>query len=181
DSIALAGNVRDGVPDRFPETWLVRIQLQHIRPGRKVWVPATGNDGCSNGEKGRGIFLGVFRSPANEVLGVLPDPGMIRRHMIRNEIEQQPHPSFRECLPGYGQTTGSSELLVNFVATYAIWRTHVVGRGKVRKRPAEIAKETLIPVGDGDSRGAALPNTHQPHGIATVFGDRVPFAVWHAA
>src|SRR5947209_3143035 len=101
--------------------------------------------------------------------------------MVWNEIQQQAHTSPRKFAPSHFQAIWSSQFWVYFVTPYAIRRTHVVWRAKVRKCPPEILQEARIPIGYRDTGRAPRPNAHQPHGIEPELRDSIPFARRYAA
>ena len=110
---------------------------------------------------------------------MIADPGMVRRDVVRDEIEDQAQPALREHGPRGGKSLRPAELFIDDVAAHAVGRADIVLRRKVGKGSPEILKEPLVAHGDRDSGGAALPDAHEPHGIEAAGGDRVPLLLRH--
>ena len=154
---------------------LKRIQLQYIRPSREVRVTSAGTYGSSYLKVGCWVVPGVVGVPSNEVLRMFGDPRVIRRYVVRHEIEDQLHAPLGEFLTGDGETLRTSEMFVNDIASHAIRRSNVVFRSKVRQGPSEIIKQIDVSICDGNARRTSFPNPHQPHAIEAILSDGIPF------
>ena len=62
---------------------------------------------------------------------MLDDPGVIRRYMVRDEIQEQFHTSLCELSPGDRETFRASQVCINHVASYAVGRSDIVFRPKI--------------------------------------------------
>src|SRR5271166_6297026 len=144
-------------------------------PCREVGVPSAGANISLYHNVGCRVAPGILGIPANEVLGMLGDPRVVRRHMVGHEIEEQLHAPLRQFLPGNGKTFRTSEVLVNHVASYAIGRSYVVLGTKIRECAPEVVNQVLVLIGNGDARRTSLPNAHQPDGIETKGSNGIPF------
>src|SRR5271157_475386 len=138
DAIALSRNTGNRFQHRLPKPGLKPIELQNIGPCREVRIPSAGVDSSLYHNVGCRVVPGILGIPANEVLRMLGDTRVVRRHMVGHEIEEQVHAPLREFLPGNGETFRASEVFVNHVTSYAIGRTYVVLGTKIRKCSPEI-------------------------------------------
>src|SRR5271154_4658665 len=106
---------------------------------------------------------------------MLGAPRVIRRNMVRHEIEDQRHASPGKLSPGDGEPRLTSEMLVNHVASYAVGRADIVFRLEVRQSAAESVNQIFVLIGNRNPRRTSFPNPHQPDSIETKPGDGVPF------
>ncbi len=137
----------------LPERGLKGVELENIRPCREVWVPAAGEHLAFHlDEGGRGVAH-VVSTPLNEVLGMIADPGIVRRDVIGNEVEDQAQPALSEMAPRGGESLGSAEMFVNDVAAHAVRRADIVcgeksGRAFLKSwRSPSFRMEMPIPAG----------------------------------
>ena len=99
DAVALSGDLRDRLDHRLPEPRLKGVELEHIGPRREVGIPAAGEHLSSRLDEGRRIVPRIVGVPLNEVFGMFADPGVVRRHMVGNEVEDQPQAALaRACV-----------------------------------------------------------------------------------
>jgi hypothetical protein len=64
---------------------------------------------------------------------MMDNPWMVRRHVVRDEIEDKLDSPLGEFFPGNGQAFGTSQAFVYHVTSYAIGRPHVVFKPKIGK------------------------------------------------
>ena len=102
------------------------------------------------------------------------DPRVIPGHVVRHEIEDEPEPSFGKLFSGNGQTLPAPQMVVDHVSPHTIRGPHVVFRTKIRKGPPEVFKKALVPVRNGDTRGAPFPDAHEPQGVKAPSREGVP-------
>src|SRR5579862_856766 len=102
---------------------LKRIQLENIWPCREIRVTSAGADVSFHGNKGCRIVPGILYCPANKVLGVFGDPGVIRRNMIWHEIQKEHHASLCQFLTCNGETRWTPEVSVDYIASHAVGRS----------------------------------------------------------
>ena len=102
------------------------------------------------------------------------DPGVVRRHVVGNEVENQPQAALTEVAPRGGESHRSAEMFVDDVAAYAVGRADVVLRREVGKGPLEIPKKPFVSHGDVNPCRAPLPDAHEPDGVEALRGDRIP-------
>ncbi len=125
------------------------------------------NEGC-------GFVPGIVDSPANKEFGVLSDPGVIGRDMVRHEIQKELHASLRQLLPRDCKTCRTSKVLINHIASNAVGRSDIVFWLEVRQSSPEIVEEISVLIGNRNARRTSFPNSHEPNTIETELGDSVP-------
>src|SRR5882672_1036310 len=179
-TITLLGNARECLNGCSSKIRLEGVQLQDIGPGRKVRVSSASEDCSAHLRIGAAILHDVSGTATDEVLRMFDDPRMVRSDVVRYEIQDQVHSPLRELTPGNRKAFRASEIVIDNIAAYAIWRPDVVFGAKIRKRSTELSKQILILVGDCNPRRTALPNAHEPHRIEAEGGDRIPLARRHA-
>src|ERR1700687_3023088 len=86
DAVALLGNARYGFNHGSPETRLKGIQLEDVWPCREVRIASACADNSLHLDVACRRVPCVLHGPANEVLGVFRDPGMIWRDVVGHEI-----------------------------------------------------------------------------------------------
>src|ERR1700752_3482072 len=109
NAIALLGNARYSFNHGSPETRLKGVQLKNVRPGRKAGIPSARENGAEHFEVRTWIILRVFGITLDEVLRMFQNPGMVWRHVIRHEVENQVHAPLRELLPRNRQALRASK------------------------------------------------------------------------
>src|SRR5579872_566013 len=95
------------------------IDLRHISPWRTVRIAAVGNPA---------VRL------THEELGMLRCPRMIPRYMVRDEVENQSHPTPRQFFPRDSQSIGAPEILVHNITVDAVRRSDNIVERKIRQR-----------------------------------------------
>src|SRR5215471_244054 len=175
NAIALLGNTGYGFTHSLPKAPIKCVQLQDVGPGWKVGISSAGAHPSTHLHVRGGIVLGVLCSAANEILRVLGDPGMIRCHMVRHEVQYQIQASFRELPAGNSKTLRTSQMLIDHVTSYTVGRAHVVFGAKVRKRSQEILKQTIVSIGNCNTSRASFPNSHKPNCIEAISSNGIPF------
>ena len=109
NAVALFGNLRDRLDRRLPERGLKGVELEHIRPRREVRVPAAGEHLSAQLDEGPRIAASILSAPLNEVLGMIAGPGVVRRHVVGNEVEDQPQSTLIELAPRGGESLRPAE------------------------------------------------------------------------
>ncbi len=175
DAIALARDAENRFPCCLPKSRLESIQLQYIRPSREIRVTSTSTYGSSYLKVGCWVVPGVVGVPSNEVLRMFGDPRVIRRYVVRHEIEDQFHAPLGEFFTGNGEALRTCEMFVSDIASHAIRRSNVVFQSKVRQSSSEIIKQSDVSICDGDASRTSFPNPHQPHTIEAILSDGIPF------
>ena len=105
---------------------------------------------------------------------MIADPGIVRRHVVGNEVEDQAQSALSEMAPRGGESLRPAEVFVNDVAAHAVGRADIVLRRKVGEGPPEILEEPLVSHGDANPRRAPFPDTHEPDGVEALIGDGIP-------
>jgi hypothetical protein len=65
---------------------------------------------------------------------------------------------------------------IDYVTSHTIGRSDIVFGAEVGKRSPEIIQQTLIPIGNRNTRRASFPNAHKPDPIETISSKGIPFA-----
>src|SRR5262249_46266489 len=105
---------------------------------------------------------------------MLCNPGMIRRHMVRHEIENQAHSAFGKFTASDRKALWPAKPIVDRVSADAVGRAHIVGGTEVSECTPEAADQTLVLISNRYSRRTPLPDTHQPNSVKAEIGDSVP-------
>ena len=119
-TVALRGDLRDGVDGRLPQSGRQGVELQHVGPGRKERVATAGKHLSRRFDERRRFASRVVGAAANEVLGMRLDPGMVGRHVVGNEVENEAQAALAQLAPGGGEPRGSAELFIDDVAANAV-------------------------------------------------------------
>ena len=130
--VTLLGNLRDRLDHRLPEPRLKGVELEHIRPRREVGIPAKGKHLFSDLNEGRRIVLRIVGIPLNEVIGMIDDPGVVRRHVVGHKIEDEPHAALAEHASCGCKSRRAAEVFINDVAAHAVGRADIVRPPKNR-------------------------------------------------
>src|SRR5690242_14310987 len=118
NAIALLGNTRYRFNRGSSETRLESVQLKNIRPCREEGIASAREHDVEQLEVRRWIILRIFGTTSDEILRMFGHPRMIRRQVIRHEIENQIHAPLRELLPRNRQTLRTSKMCVYDVASH---------------------------------------------------------------
>src|SRR5262249_3282131 len=110
-----------------------------------------------------------------KIFGVVGNPRMVLRYVVWNEVQNQTDTSLRKFLTRCGKSFRTAQVLIDYVASHTIGRSHVILRLKVRQNPRETIQQTSVLIGDGNPGETPFPNSHQPYGIETMCHKRVPF------
>ncbi|MCG3776005.1 MAG: hypothetical protein JW395_2854 [Nitrospira sp.] len=153
------------------------VELRHIGPGRKERISSQGQNLAAGMEKFARLLGQIVAAALDEIVRMLRDPGMIRRHVIRDEIQDQSHPPVGQLLPGSSKFCRPSQVLVHDVASHTIGRTDIVLCHKVRESSPEIRKQPLVLHRNGCAGGTPFPHAHEPDRIKTVSSKGVPFLI----
>src|SRR5260370_3436217 len=89
DAITLFGDLRDRLNHCLPEPRLESVQLEHIRPSLKVRLTSAGEDAPDKRDECCRVTLVVLFLSPDEIFRVFEDPGVVRRNMVLDEIEDE--------------------------------------------------------------------------------------------
>src|SRR2546430_9397719 len=109
---------------------------------------------------GRRVILRVLCAASDEILRVLADRRMVRRHMVWHEVQDQVHAPLQEFPAGKDKPFRTTEMRVDHVAPHTIGRSHVVFGTKVRESFSKISKQGFVLIGNPDARRTSLPHSH---------------------
>jgi hypothetical protein len=110
----------------------------------------------------------------DEILRMIGHPRMIKRDVIGHVVQDQFHAPLREFAPGNGKTLWAAKMGIDYVASYAIGRSVVVLRKKVRQGSPEIVNQSLILIRNRNAGWTSFPNSHQPNSIKAIILESVP-------
>jgi len=120
DAVALPGDLDELGDHRFLRGGIAVVELQRVRPARKVGIAAMGEQQVSLRALDPGVVLRRSRQvelgSADVMLGMVFHPRMIQTGVVRDEIEEQPQATCAQSLAQTGQCRIASELVVNRVA-----------------------------------------------------------------
>ena len=108
-AVALPGDAQQFPDHRLLKRRIGVVELQRVRPAREVRVAPVREDpvarGAGDPREVRRRQGEVLLRAADEVLGVLVDPGMVQGHVIGHEVEHQPEAARPQPLaePGEGR------------------------------------------------------------------------------
>src|SRR5215468_3876276 len=88
NAIALLSDAIYGLNRSLSKAAMEGVQLQHIRPSRKIGVSSACADCPTDLNKGRGIIPCVAGSASDEVLRVIRGPRMVGCDMIGDKVQQ---------------------------------------------------------------------------------------------
>jgi len=171
--VTLIGNAGQSFSRDDSQCRFEGVQLQHIRPGQKVGVAATGEAAAGHFNAGSGASQ-LLLIGRDEILGMLGDPGVIGCDVVGYEIEDKAHAALCQFAAGDRQRLRPSQVGVDHVATHATGRTHVILLREIGQSPPKVLLQAGIGVGDADPRGTALPYPHEPHRVEAQTRDVVP-------
>ena len=174
DAVTLRRNAQESLNRRSPELGLKCIQLQDIGPCREVRVSPACVNGPSYLQVGCRVDSGILSSPANEILGVLCDPRVVWRYVVRHKIQEQLHAALRQLSPSIRETFWATQLCVNHIASYAIGRSDIIFWSEVGQCSPELVNQMCVLIGNCNAHGTSFPDPHQPDRIETELGESVP-------
>ena len=97
--------------------------------------------------------------------------------MIGHEVQDQAHATRRQCLTRAGEAVRSTEMIIDNIATYAVRRPDDICCLPIRKSLSEARPQARVRQGDGDARGTALPDAHQPDCVESKIAYFIPVAI----
>ncbi len=174
-AVTLAGNVAERFDRGTAQSRFEGVQLSRIGPGRKVGIPAAGDDLLARPEEAAGHPLKIIIVSLNEIFGMLQDPWMIAREVIGNKIQHEANAPLCKQGSGPGQAFRTPQVAVYHVTTNAIWRSYHVPVGIVGQCFTKGSLQVRFGSGNEDARWAPLPDPHKPHGIDAQAAQAFPF------
>ena len=97
--------------------------------------------------------------------------GDVVGHVVKDEAEAPRG----ERLPGGGESARTAEPLIDDVVTDAVGRSDDVLRLQIGQRGAVAGLDIRVAERDREPGRAALPHSHQPHGVDRETRQGVPF------
>ena len=179
DAVALLGDRAERLDHGAAQRRRERVQLHDVGPGGEVRVAAVREHAVAHAHERRRVALEVLLPALDEVLGVRLRPRVVGRDVVGHEVEDQPEPARRERLARRGETIRAAEVLRHGVVADAVRRADDVGDGEAGQRLLEVRTEAVVAQRDRGSRGAPLPDSHQPHRVEPQRRDPVPLRRRH--
>src|SRR3989440_7773901 len=180
-SVALLGNQIQCLAGCPTQARTEGVELCDIRPRREVRIASVGNHCSTRLKKCAWHLRQILACPLHKVFGMLEDPGVIRCHMIGYKIQDQAQASLHEHLPRRAEPLWSAEMCIHDVSTHTVSRADIIRRGIVWQCAKEIGLQAYVFVRNTNSLWASLPDPHQPYGIHTERGKRIPLFRWNSA
>src|SRR5262249_15488808 len=115
--------------------------------------------------------------PADEMFGMLLDPGMAEAHMIWDEIEHELEAALLESLAQPGEGTVAAKVGVDRVTGNSETRTGDVFVAQIRQRLAKFFAPFGIAPRDLLCLRAGLPDAEKPDKVKALRGQCVQFGV----
>ena len=117
--------------------------------------------------------------PGDEEVRVLVHPRMVRRHMVGNEVEDQPQAARAQAFPQPGKGLVSAKVGVDVIVANRKARPGDVGVAEVRQHPVILRH----PLGMGHRhlacRLAGLPDAQEPDQIEAIGCEPIELSIAH--
>ena len=181
DAVALARDALELAEHRLLQGRVAVVQLERVRPAVEVGIAPVSKDARALLRLGAAVVLGLrgellFRSRDEEVR-VLDHPAVVRRHVVRDEVEDEAQATTLEAPAETGERLVPAEVLVDPVVPDG-----EAGAGNVLL--AEVGKDAVVlgePLGvrprDAPCGLAGLPDAEEPDEVEPVRGQPVELRV----
>src|SRR5579884_501033 len=169
-AIAVPSQVPDHLGQRMACVRAQWMELQGVAPGRKVRITPMGEQQDAafpalDRKKTIGVAAVVGECSGQETLRVLPNPGVVDRRMIGNEIENQTDTAPVQSPAEAIHIGPASNAGIGTIVSHRIGRAYDVLERPAWKQPVVILEAVILPARDGTRSRAALPQTHEPDQI----------------
>ena len=156
------------------------VELQRVGPAVEVRVAAVGEDQRAALRLHAAVVLRragqVALAAVDEVVRMLVDPGVIRRHVVGNEVEHQLQAALLQSLAQARQRRVAAQIAMDGVARDGEPGAADVVVPEVRQRLLELAPPLRIRARDRLRRRAGLPHAQEPDPVEAQLGQAVQFA-----
>ena len=167
--VALPGDPHELADHRLLRRRVAVVELQRVRPAWEVGVAPVRQDQIASLPLDPGVVLGLARelrlAGADEILGMILHPGVIRGHVVGDEVEHQPQPARGEALAQSGERRVAAEVAMHRVAADGEARPGDVLLAQVRQRLLELptpfgirSRDRAAPPGRSARRSGTRPS-----------------------
>ena len=172
NSVALLSDLMQRLDHRGAQGRGKALSWTH-RPCREVGVAAIGKDSTANLDKRRRIPLQVRGGARHEHLRLERCPWMIGSHMIGHEVKIKPMP--RAANASCAGRPRSTEMIIDNIATYAVWRSDDICGLPIRK---SLSSSPAGPFDKAMATPAGLRcQTPISHGVESKIGYFIPITI----
>ena len=171
DAVGAVGDATELGDHRLAQPAVPVVELQRIAPAGEVGVAPVGEDLAAVHRLDGGVVLRlateIVLGPLDEVLRVRVRPGVVERHVVGDEVDQQALPAPTEALAQAGQRRVAAEVVVDVVGDDGERRPDDVGLAHV----GEVDRQIGAHVGRARAalpRRARLPEAQHPDPAKTA-------------
>ena len=157
------------------------VELQRVGPAVEVRVAAVGEHQRASSRLHAAVVLRcasqVALAAMDKVVRMLVDPRVIRRHVVRNEVEHQLQSALLQPLSQACQRRSATQIAMDGVALDGEPGAGDVFVLQVRQRFGELATPLGIRARDRLRRRAGLPHAQEPDPVEAQLGQAVQLGV----
>ena len=166
---------------RLLESGVAVVQLERVRPAVEVRVAPVRQDARALARLHAAVVPGrcdelLFR-PGHEEVRVLGDPGVVRRHVVRDEVEDEAQAATLQAPAEPGERLVPAEVLVDPVVPDREAGAADVFLAEVGKDAAVLGEPLGIRSRDAPGRLARLPHAEEPDEVEPVPGQPIELRV----
>ncbi len=157
------------------------VQLERVRPAVEVGVAPVSQDARAVARLDAAVVLGLrgelLLRPRHEEVRVLGHPGVVRRHVVRDEVEDEAQAPALEAPAEPGERLVSAEVLVDPVVPDREAGAADVCLAKVGEDAVVLGEPLGLRPRDAPGRLAGLPDAEEPDEVEPVRGQPVELRV----
>ena len=181
DAIALARNAQEFAQQGVLQRGIAIVQLQRVGPTGEVRVAAVGQDAAPAAGVDTAVVLRLRRElllrPGNEELRMFLHPAMVGRHVVGDEIEDEPQPALGQASAQTGERLVPAEVDVYVIVAHREARPANVGVPKVRQNAVIFRQPLGIRRGHVTRGLAGLPDAQEPDQVESVAGELIQLGI----
>ena len=181
NAVTLAGYLHQLRGHRVLRLWIAVVELQRVRPARKVRVAAVSQHAILSLARHPGVVLRfalqIGDGAGNVVVRMALNPGMIETGVIRHEIEHQPKAARPEAIAQPRQCGVTAQAFVGRVAGDGKPGPRDVVFAKIGQRVLELAPPIRMAARHALAGGPRLPYAQHPDPIESQRREPVQVAV----
>ena len=175
-------------PEEFADQGVLQrrvpiVQLQRVGPPGEIRVPAVGENPFPGSGLEAPVVLGFGRQPllgpGDEEVRVLPDPVVVGRHMVRDEIEEELQAAPAHPLAESRERLVAAEVGVDVVVTHRERGAGDVGVPEVGENAVILGHPLRIRRRHPARGFAGLPDAEEPDDVEAVARELVQLVVRH--
>ena len=157
------------------------VQLERVRPAVEVGVAPVGQDARARARPDAAVVLGLrgelLLRPRHEEVRVLGHPGVVRRHVVRDEVEDEAQATTLQARAEPGERLVPAEVLVDPVVPDREAGAADVFLAEVGEDAAVLGEPLGLRPRDAPGRLAGLPDAEEPDEVEPVRGQPVELRV----